>query len=228
VERAVLAENKEPVASAARPAGKQAREGAGRVDWWVTTVLHLGPSLYKGGPGLMGGSSIGYHSNSILYHELDDSYTIGDRNPSTFIKVTRAGKLIWQFGGSCNGAPAPQCVAGDWTINHGHQVLDNGNFLFFNNGAYRSTTPSVALEYSLATSSTMQTALVKSYASSTKAHSDSLGDVQRLPNGNTLVVFSNEGLIEEVDSAWNVVQTLQTSSLGYADWRQSLYGPPPR
>jgi hypothetical protein len=113
-------------------------------------------------------------------------------------------------------------------VNHGHQVLDNGNFLFFNNGTYRSATPSLVLEYSLSTSGTMQATQVKSYASSTNAHSDSLGDVQRLPNGNTLIVFSNDGLIEEVDSSWNVVQTLQASSFGYADWRETLYGPPPR
>jgi hypothetical protein len=197
-------------------------------DGQVTTVVHLGSNLYKGGPGLMGGSGNGYHCNSILYHESDDSYTIGDRNPSSFVKVTRDGKPVWQFGGDCSGAPAPKCVSGTWNTNHGHQVLGNGNFLFFNNGAYRSTTPSNVLEYSLSTSGTMQASLVKSYASPSKSHSDSLGDVQRLPNGNTLVVFSNDGLIEEVDPSWNVVQTLQASSFGYADWRETLYGPPPR
>jgi hypothetical protein len=197
-------------------------------DGKVTTVFHIGANLYKGGPGLMGGSGNGYHCNSLLYHESDDSYTIGDRNPSSFVKVTRAGKLVWQFGGDCSGAPAPRCVAGDWSVNHGHHVLDNGNFLFFNNGAYRSTTPSRVLEYSLSTSGTMQANLVKSYASPSNSRSDSLGDVQRLPNGNTLIVYSNDGLMEEVDSSWNVVQTLEASSFGYADWRETLYGPPPR
>ena len=61
-----------------------------------------------------------------------------------------------------------------------------------------------------------------------KSHSDSLGDAQRLPNGNTIAVLSNDGLIEEVDSSWSVVQTLEASSFGYADWRETLYGPPPR
>ncbi|MBN2573949.1 MAG: aryl-sulfate sulfotransferase [Deltaproteobacteria bacterium] len=197
-------------------------------DGKVTTVFRIGASLYKGGPGLMSGSANGYHCNSILYHESDDTYTIGDRNPSCFVKVSRAGKPLWQLGGDCSGAPAAQCVSGSWSINHGHQILDNGNFLFFNNGDYRSTTPSSVLEYTLSTSGTMQANLVKSYASSSKSRSDSLGDVQRLPNGNTLVVFSNDGLIEEVDSSWNVVQTLKASSFGYADWRETLYGPPPR
>jgi hypothetical protein len=197
-------------------------------DGKVTTVFRIGANLYKGGPGLMGGSGNGYHCNSILHHASDDTYTLGDRNPSSFVKVTRSGQAVWQLGGDCSGAPAPKCVAGTWSVNHGHQVLDNGNFLFFNNGAYRSTTPSLVLEYSLSASGALQATQVKSYASSTNAHSDSLGDVQRLPNGNTLIVFSNDGLIEEVDSSWNVVQTLQASSFGYADWRETLYGPPPR
>lgn len=197
-------------------------------DGKVTTAFRIGANLYKGGPGLMGGSGNGYHCNAILYHPGDDSYTIGDRNPNVFVKVSRAGKLAWQFGGDCSGAPAPACAPGTWSVNHGHQLLDNGNFLFFNNGAYRATTPSYALEFSMKTSGTLQTTQVKSYASPTGSRTDSLGDVQRLPNGNTLVVFSNDGLIEEVDASWNIVQTLQAGSLGYADWRPSLYGPPPR
>jgi hypothetical protein len=52
-----------------------------------------------------------------------------------------------------------------------------------------------------------------------------LGDVQRLPNGNTLVTFSTGGEIVEVDAAWNTIQTLQ-SNFGYANWRETLYGPP--
>jgi len=46
--------------------------------------------------------------------------------------------------------------------------------------------------------------------------------------GNTLVTFSNNGLIQELDSSWSVVQTLSASTLGYAEWRETLYGPPAR
>ena len=194
----------------------------------VSTVLHIGANLYKGGPGVFGGGSNGYHCNAILYHEADDSYTIGDRNPSAFVKVTRAGSLVWQFGGNCSGAPAAKCAAGTWNSNHGHQILANGNFLFFANGAFSSSNPSYAYEYTLSTSGTMSATQVGSYKSSSNNHSDSLGDVQRLPNGNTLVTFSNNGLIQELDSSWKVVQSLSAGSFGYADWRETLYGPPPR
>jgi hypothetical protein len=74
----------------------------------------------------------------------------------------------------------------------------------------------------------MSATQVMSYKSSSNTHSDSMGDVQRLANGNTLVTFSNTGLIHEVDSSGKVVQTLSGGSFGYSEWRQTLYGPPER
>jgi hypothetical protein len=201
------------------------RSGSGT----VKTVFHIGSNLYKGGQSVLGGGSNTYHCNAILYHESDDSYTIGDRNPNLFVKATHTGSPVWQFGGNCSGAPAPKCVSGSWTSNHGHQLFDDGTFLFFNNGTFNSSsTPSYAYEYKLSTSGTMTATQVKGYKSSSNSHSDSLGDVQRLPNGNTLVTFSNNGLIQEVDASWNLVQSLSMGSVGYTDWRETLYGPPPR
>jgi hypothetical protein len=195
----------------------------------VSTVFHIGTNLYKGGASVLGGGANSFHCNSVLYHETDDSYTIGDRNPNLYVKATHAGSPVWQFGGNCSGAPAPKCVSGSWTSNHGHQLLDDGTFLFFSNGTFNSSsTPSYAYEYKLSTSGTMTANQVKAYKSANNSHSDSLGDVQRLPNGNTLVTFSNNGLIQELDSSWNVVQSLSAGSFGYSDWRETLYGPPPR
>jgi hypothetical protein len=192
-------------------------------------VFDVGSNLYAGGQSALGGGSNTYHANSISYHPSDDSYTIGDRNPNVFVKATRAGSPVWQFGGSCSGAKAPKCVAGSWQVNHGHHLLENGNFLFFNNGSFGGSTASHAFEYTLSTTSSMTATLVKDYSGS-NYHSDSEGDVQRLPNGNSLITYSNKGAIVEVDSSWNVVQTLTSSSgaFGYADWRETLYGAPSR
>src|SRR4051812_14827406 len=111
----------------------------------IKKVMTLDSKIYAGGSGLGGGTGT-YHANSIHYHQYDDSYTISDRNPNLFIKVTRAGVLKWQFGGSCTSAPAPQCVAGDWKVNHGHDMLEDGTFLIFNNG---QSGASAALFYKL-------------------------------------------------------------------------------
>ncbi len=190
----------------------------------ATTVFRIGANLYVGGPNMSGGSTPAYHSNSILYHPADDSFTIGDRYPNLYVKASHAGAVQWQFGGSCNGAPAgaSHCVAENWLVNHGHHLLGNGTLLVFNNN---TTGPADVLEFELNTQGALSARLVKDFASGLP--SNVLGDVQRLPNGNTLITYSTSGEILEVDSAWNTVQTI-TGAYGYSDWRETLYGPPPR
>jgi hypothetical protein len=52
-------------------------------------------------------------------------------------------------------------------------------------------------------------------------------DWQFPPNGNMLLTFSGDGHIDEVDPSWSTVQTIKTG-LGYAEWRETLCGPPSR
>ncbi|HOU94377.1 MAG TPA: hypothetical protein PLU22_25170 [Polyangiaceae bacterium] len=54
-----------------------------------------------------------------------------------------------------------------------------------------------------------------------------LGDAKRLPNGNPLVTYSNNGVIHEANTAGELVQRITTRSLGYTSRRQSLHGTPP-
>jgi hypothetical protein len=197
-------------------------------DGSVTTLFHVGSNLYAGGPSVQGGGAHSYHCNSLAYYPADQSFTIGDRNPSSFVKVKQNGELVWQFGGTCSGAKTTACVPGSWQVNHGHQLLDDGTFLFFNNTSMGSSNPSNADEFTLSVSDTLHASSLKQWTGSAHEHSDTLGDVQRLPNGDTLVTFSNVGTIYELDPAWNVVQTLRASSFGYSEWRATLYGPPAR
>jgi hypothetical protein len=166
-----------------------------------------------------------YHANGISYIPADDSYTISDRNPNLFVKVNRQGQLLWQFGGSCNNAPAPKCAGGDWQVNHGHHLLPNGNLVFFNNGAGGGD--SAVLEYSLMETADSLVAMpVWDYTSN--VNSMVLGDAQRLPNGNTLVTYSASGVIHEVNPERQLVQSFTSNAFGYSEFRTSLYGAPPR
>jgi hypothetical protein len=167
-----------------------------------------------------------YHSNSVLYHPADDSFTIGDRYPNLYVKVSHAGDVEWQLGGSCTNAPAgaSHCVPESWEVNHGHHLLDDGTMLVFNNST--GGAPSHVLELQLSTAGGFSATLVHDFSSGNLS-SAVLGDVQRLPNGNTLITYSTAGEIVEVDPSWNTVQTI-SGSYGYADWRETLYGPPPR
>jgi hypothetical protein len=205
----------------------------------VKKIVTVDSSIYLGGTGigggLMGGGPMGgagtgagtgtgtFHANSIHYHPKDDSYTVGDRNPNLFVKLSHAGKVLWQLGGTCASAPAaPNCVDGSWKVNHGHDMLDDGTFLFFNNGQSGAST---AFFYQVTEGSTFTATMKDSYSPGTT--SSVLGDVQRLPNGNTLVAFSTASVIQEIDPSKNLVQSINGPG-GYAEWRATLYGPPPR
>jgi hypothetical protein len=97
--------------------------------------------------------------------------------------------------------------------------------LIFNNGGGGSASSHI-FEFKLAeTSSAISFTTVKDFSGG--GSSGTLGDVQRVANGNTIITYSNSGLILEVDSSWATVQTIK-GSFGYSDWRPTLYGPPER
>jgi hypothetical protein len=186
-------------------------------DGVLTTVVPDLGTLYN---------SADFHANAIHYYPGDDSYTVSDRNPNLFVKLTRQGQLVWQLGGKDPKDPKKYfSVLGDgWVVNHGHQLLPDGRFLFFTNGALLAPISEVR-EYQLDTAA-MTATPIRIYQPSSA--SPVLGDAQRLANGNTLVTVSRTGVIQEVDPTGKLVMTLQVSQLGYAELRPSLYGPPPR
>ena len=165
-------------------------------------------------------TSTTFHSNAVHYYPSDNTYTVGDRNPNLYVKVSRTGSLIWQFGGSSpkdqskffSGVPT-------WSVNHGHQLTADGTFVFFNN------TPNEAWVYKLNTSN-MTASKTLTYTAS-GATSNVLGDVQVLPNGNYLVTFSTSGQIHEISPTGALVAKFTSTSFGYSEFRESLYGPPP-
>jgi hypothetical protein len=181
-------------------------------DGTIKTVVRLDSKIYK--------SSAAFHANGLRYHVADDSYTVGDRDAQLIVKLTRQGKVLWQIGGDCTGAPAPRCAASvlGSTI-HGQQQLDNGNLLVFRNIGD-------AREYKLTeTATALTTSVVWSYMM-TGVQSELLGDVQRLPNGNTLVTFSTGGFIHDVSPSGELLQTIEANTFGYSNFRETLYGPP--
>jgi hypothetical protein len=183
-------------------------------DGTLKTIVRLDSKIYQ--------STSSFHANSIRYHAADDSYTVGDRDARLIVKLSRQGKLLWQLGGECTSAPAPKCAnnvpAGS---THGQQQLANGNLLVFKNG-----TPAQIAEYALVEGATSLTATTAWSYQATGADSELLGDVQRLPSGNTLITFSTDGEIREVTASGAVVQTINANYFGYANYRESLYGPP--
>jgi hypothetical protein len=157
-----------------------------------------------------------WHANALRYYANDDSYTVSDLLLPGVTKFDRQGQLQLQHGGT-------------WMLGvHGHQLLENGNLLFFSatNGTARPVgAPSPVYEYSFSGS---EQVLEWSYES--EISSMIMGDVQRLPNGNTLVTYSAASInsvIQEISPAGDVVYSLGGGlTLGYVGFRETLYGPP--
>jgi hypothetical protein len=184
-------------------------------DGLVTRAFAIGRNLYL---------SDTFHANAIHYLPSDGGFTIADRNPNVVVKTSAGGIAQWQVGGSCDGAPTGQsCLPIDWEVVHGHHLLQDGTLLVFNN-----TYTDRAHVFAIATradAAAFSATVTKDYTGS--AASTNLGDVQRLPGGNTLVSYASDGIIVELDPDWNEVQRF-TIRVGYATWRPTLYGPPTR
>jgi hypothetical protein len=110
---------------------------------------------------------------------------------------------------------------------HGHRLLDNGNLLLFR-ARPKDGEPSPAHEYSFGLSSGMLLAQEQWFYVS-EFNSDYLGDVDRLPNGNTLVTYASDSVMHELSPRQELVQSFVLpggGQFGYSDFRETLYGPP--
>ena len=194
----------------------------------ASEVLIRSPDGTTTSPFLVGQNVFGadgyYHANAIHYLESDDSFTIADRDMNALVKVGATGRPDWQIGGTCVGASTgDRCLPQTWQVNHGHHFLDDGTLLLFNNG---DSGVNHILQFAVDGAGGAFTAtLVQNYAGD--GTGNTMGDVQRLPGGNTLVTYSLDGRIVELDPSWNKVQTFSVR-VGYSSWRPTLYGPPAR
>jgi hypothetical protein len=156
-------------------------------------------------------SSSNCHGNALRYSKKENVYTFSDHLTDVFV-VDRSGAVLWRLGQRVSGGNAAWGGA-----QHGHQLLDDGLLIFANNGAGNNA--SQAIEYALDGTERRR------FASG--GYTANLGDVQRLPGGNTLITYSNQSLIQEVDGNGKVVLEIKVagSSLAYSLWLTDLYGP---
>jgi hypothetical protein len=174
------------------------------------------------------------HVNTVQYSKSDDALVFSDLDNQDVTKVTRTGTVVWVLNGTGNQFSGASWKGGE----HGIHIIAVDDFLVFNNN---STTlagstmsaggtgdGSIALEVKINASA--KTAMqVWSYKASPGVQNDVMGDVQRLPNGNTMIAFSTKGTIQEVDASGTVLQQMKSqSNFGYIEKRASLYGPPPK
>lgn len=157
------------------------------------------------------GSLASCHGNAVRYSQTEDAYTFSDHRQDVAV-VSRAGELLWKLTDKVSGGNA------SWGgSQHGHQLLDDSLLIYANDGAGNGR--SQAIEFGLDGS------VIKAFNSGGSA--TNFGDVQRLPNGNTVITYSTSSLIQEVDPDDNVVFEVEGKGpFGYVEFRESLYGPP--
>src|SRR5207302_6163468 len=135
------------------------------------------------------------------------------------------GVVMWRMGGVRNEFRF-DADSQKFSLSHGLRRLPNGHLLLFDNGT-GARLLSRAVEYSV-NEATKTATLVWSYRPSPDIYTPFLGFAQRLTNGNTLVTFGPNGVLQEVSPTSNLVWelTLPKGLWIYRAYRiRSLYDP---
>lgn len=152
------------------------------------------------------------HANALDYDPVEDVYYVSLKEIGTIVKVDRAtGASLWHLNGLATEfayAEGSEIVQ----MQHQFQVLDDG-ILVFDNGPFERGY-SQAIEYRL--DEDARTAeQVWSYVREPSVAVYAKGDVERFADGNTQVVWSTAGEIQNVSPEGDVHWQLNTE-LGYA------------
>jgi hypothetical protein len=159
-----------------------------------------------------GSSFPGCHGNSVRYSKKEDYYTYSDWQSDVAV-LNRTGTVQWLLSKKVSGGHTA------WGgQQHGTQLLDSSILIFANQGTGGK---SQAVEYGT------DGHLIKAFTANGGSNVTNFGDVQRLSNGNTIITYSTDSLMQEVDSSDTVVLEVKgTGSFGYVEFRDNLYGPP--
>jgi hypothetical protein len=168
------------------------------------------------------------HLNFIEYSPDDDTLLFSDLDHDNITKITRQGETVWVLGGDTNDFMG---MGASWSRQHGIDVLGLNRLVIFNNGGLGGqNNESLALELELDLEE-MTATVAWDYAADPGIENAVMGDVQRLANGNTVVSYSTQGVLHEVDPSGSLVRELTWDlggAFGYVVQRPTLYGPPPR
>ena len=162
------------------------------------------------------------HANAIDI-DFDGHFLVSCRGLDEITKIHRiTGEIIWRWGGTQNEFT----FVNDYPFTHQHSIrsLGNNRYLLYDNGNYSAQYTgtiniSRAVEYELDTN-LMQATKVWEFVHPDSLYTPSIGGVQRLPNGNTLIDFGNlqwlniGSIVTEVDTNNQIVFQLEYDNGG--------------
>jgi hypothetical protein len=156
------------------------------------------------------GQTIDYiHANAITV-DTDSNYILSARHLSQLVKINRkTGAVMWKLGGKNSSFTFVGDPLNGPSYQHDIRALGNGHYTIMDNGNYHSPSVSRAVEYVLDTV-TMKATMVWQYRHTPDRYTWWMGNVQRLPNGNTLINWADGSLpkLTEVTPAGTKVMEL--------------------
>jgi len=151
------------------------------------------------------------HMNSIAV-DYDGHIIVSSRHFSEVTKVNRqTGETMWRLGGKNNQF---EFVNDEDSISYQHDVRPvpgkENHYTIFDNGNLKTTRYSRAVEF-LVDTTTMTATKVWEYRHSPDWYAYAMGNVQRLPNGNTVINWSGNPnpVFSEVTSDGEVLYELR-------------------
>jgi len=162
------------------------------------------------------------HANAIDI-DFDGHFLVSCRGLDEITKIHRTtGEVIWRWGGTQNEFT----FVNDYPFTHQHSIrsLGNNRYILYDNGNYSAQYTgtiniSRAVEYELDTN-LMEATKVWEFVHPDSLYTPSIGGVQRLPNGNTLIDFGNlqwlniGSIVTEVDANNQIVFQLEYANGG--------------
>jgi hypothetical protein len=182
------------------------------------------------------GGASACHVNNIQYAS-DDTLIFSDLDNQVVVKVNRKdGSTVWMLNGGKSPLPGVTWKGSE----HGIYVMDPNQILVFNNnstalfggtGSAGGTGDGSKVLQLKIDPAAKTVSSVWSYKGPANLQTDIMGDIQRLPNGNTIIGYSTKGAVQEVDKNGTVLTDWTFplgAQFGYIEKRATLYGPPPR
>jgi hypothetical protein len=141
--------------------------------------------------------TIDYVHCNALEADTDGNILVSSRHLSEITKIDRTtGDILWRMGGSQNEFT----LVGDtqwFTYQHAIRRTATGTVTLFDNGNLSTPQESRALEYELDETNKIATR-VWEYRHTPALYAPFTGNVQRLPNGNSLISWGGLGVVTEV------------------------------
>lgn len=144
------------------------------------------------------------HPNSLDF-DSDGNLIVSWRNLGAITKHdANTGEVLWQLGGTKSDFTLDGDPLDGFGGQHYARMLPDDHILLYDNGTNHDPGESRAVEYALDETNKTAT-FVWNFRHSPTIYTTFMGSAQRLPNGNTLIGYSTDATLTEVDPAGNVV-----------------------